>query len=117
MRYIIQFNLSCRTCFGILKQRMPHIYIMMNMSNTTIYIGVTNNLGRRIHEHKKGVIKGFTQKYKLTKIVYIEEYKDISEAIGREKQLKNWHRNWKLNLISKVNPSFKDLSDPETSSG
>jgi len=89
---------------------MYYIYITANKLNTTLYIGVTNNIERRVSEHKEGKIKGFTQKYKLTKIVYLEEYKNINEAITREKQLKNWHREWKLNLIKKINPTLKDLS-------
>ncbi len=83
---------------------------MTNIHITTLYIGVTNDLSRRIFEHKKEIVKGFTEKYKLKKLLYFEEYKNINEAIGREKQLKNWHRDWKLNLIKKVNPILKDLS-------
>jgi putative endonuclease len=90
---------------------------MTNIYNTTLYIGVSNNLERRVYEHKQGKVEGFTKEYKLRKLIYYEEYKDIKEAIAREKQLKNWHRDWKLNLIGKVNPELKDLGDPETSSG
>lgn len=84
-----------------------------------MYIGVTNNLERRIYEHKNKLIKGFTQKYQLKKLVYLEECNNIASAIAREKQLKNWHRQWKINLIQSANPTWKDLSieDPETSSG
>lgn len=89
---------------------MYYVYIMTNIHITTLYIGVTNDLSRRIFEHKKEIVKGFTEKYKLKKLLYFEEYKNINEAIGREKQLKNWHRDWKLNLIKKVNPILKDLS-------
>lgn len=83
---------------------------MTNKNNTTFYIGVTNNIVKRSFEHRTGLIEGFTKKYKLKKLVYIEEYNDIKLAIAREKQLKNWHRDWKLNLIKKVNPNFDDLS-------
>ena len=83
---------------------------MTNKNNTTLYIGVTNNIVKRSFEHRAGLIEGFTKKYKLKKLVYIEEYNDIKLAIAREKQLKNWHRDWKLNLIKAVNPKFDDLS-------
>ncbi|MDP3988282.1 MAG: GIY-YIG nuclease family protein [Candidatus Levybacteria bacterium] len=87
-----------------------YIYILTNMNNTTFYIGVTNNIFKRSFEHRVGINEGFTKKYKLKKLIYLEEYSDIKEAIAREKQLKNWHREWKLNLIKKVNPNFNDLS-------
>lgn len=82
----------------------------MGSINLTLYIGITNDLQRRIVEHKNGIIPGFTQKYKCKKLIYFEQYSDIEEAIRREKQLKNWHRSWKLNLISSMNPDFLDLS-------
>jgi putative endonuclease len=85
-----------------------YVYILGNV-RPTIYIGVTNNLSRRIYEHKKGLIEGFSTKYCLTKLLYFEEYISSVEAITREKQLKAWKRNWKLELIRKNNPSFKDL--------
>lgn len=87
----------------------------MNPSNKSIYIGVTNNLERRIYEHKHKLIKGFSEKYNLCKLVYFEECSQIKDALIREKQLKNWHRDWKLNLIKQSNPDLKDL-DAETSS-
>ena len=83
---------------------------MTNKYNSTFYIGVTNNIVKRSFEHRTGLIGGFTKKYKLKKLVYLEEYNDINEAVTREKQLKNWHRDWKINLIRKVNPNFNDLS-------
>ena len=83
---------------------------MSNKNNTTFYVGVTNSIVKRTFEHKTGLIDGFTKRYKTKKLVYLEEYHDIKEAIAREKQLKNWHREWKLNLIKKVNPNFNDLS-------
>ncbi len=92
------------------------IYILTNSHNTTFYIGVTSNLERRIFEHKQELVDGFSKKYKLKKLVYYEEYPTIIDAIGREKQLKNWHREWKINLIKQLNPEFKDL-DPEMNSG
>lgn len=69
-----------------------------------------------MYEHRHELVAGFTKKYKVKKLVYFEEYNRAIEAIAREKQLKNWHRNWKINLVKQSNPNFKDL-DPETSSG
>ncbi len=87
------------------------VYIITNKHNTTLYIGVTNNLERRIWEHKNKEIKGFSFKYNLEKLVFFEKYKDINQAILREKQLKNWHKDWKINIIKKDNPKFEDLSE------
>lgn len=107
------------------------VYIMTNYLNITFYIGVTNNLLRRVIEHKSQNKECFTSKYNLNKLVYFEVTKSIEVAIKREKQLKNWKRQWKIDLITKDNPSFKDLSsnigltddlikaliDPEINSG
>lgn len=87
-----------------------YIYILTNNANTIFYIGVTNSIAKRLFEHKFELLDGFTKKHKLKKLVYVEEYNDINEAIAREKQLKNWHRDWKINLIKKVNPKFADMS-------
>lgn len=87
-----------------------YVYILTNKNNTTFYIGVTNSIAKRLFEHKFGLLEGFTKKYKVKKLVYLEEYNDIKEAIAREKQLKNWHRDWKINFIKKVNPEFNDMS-------
>jgi putative endonuclease len=86
-----------------------HVYILSNKFRGSLYIGVTNNLLRRVYEHKQKVIEGFSKKYKLTMLVYVEEYNNVNEAIAREKQLKNWHREWKINLIESVNPNWDDL--------
>ena len=86
-----------------------YIYILSNNSKT-IYIGVTNNLERRVYEHKNKLIDGFTKKYNITSLVYFELFNSIEDAIRREKQLKNWHRQWKINLIESVNKEWKDLS-------
>ncbi len=98
-----------------------YVYILTNKHNKVLYIGVTNNLERRMFEHKNKMIEGFTKKYNLTQLVYFESTKDIRSALDREKQLKNWHRDWKINLISNFNPEWEDLSknflrDAETSS-
>ncbi|OGH99111.1 MAG: hypothetical protein A2104_00805 [Candidatus Melainabacteria bacterium GWF2_32_7] len=86
-----------------------YIYILTNYNQTSFYIGFTNDLIRRIYEHKEKFIKGYSQKYHLTKLVYYEIISSVEEAILREKKLKNWHREWKINLIKKFNPEFKDL--------
>jgi len=85
--------------------------IMANKWNTTIYIGVTNDTHYRVYQHKNKLVEGFTSRYNINKLVYYEEYDYIDDAIYREKQLKNWHRRWKINLINKFNPGWKDLSD------
>jgi len=90
--------------------KLYYIYIVSNKIRSTFYIGITNNLPRRIYEHKNGLVNGFTKKYKLKDLIYVEEYKEISDAIKREKQLKNWHRDWKLNLIKNKNPQLISLS-------
>jgi putative endonuclease len=80
---------------------------MKTNNSKTLYIGITNDLVRRVYEHKNG----FTEKYNLKKLVYYELINDAETAINREKQLKNWHRQWKINLIESVNKEWKDLSD------
>jgi len=85
------------------------IYIVSNFKRTTFYIGVTNNLQRRVLEHKKGLIDGFSKQYNLHDLIYFEEYPSIKDAITREKQLKNWHRDWKINLIKSVNPNMIEI--------
>ncbi len=82
---------------------------LQNTRNGTLYIGVTNNLIKRVHEHKNGLVDGFTKKYTINMLVYFETTEDIQSAITREKQLKKWERNWKLALIEKKNPEWRDL--------
>ena len=88
-----------------------YVYILSNTTHSTFYIGVTSNLQKRIWEHKNKVIESFTKKYNVNKLVYYEITNSIETAILREKQLKNWHRKWKLNLIKDFNPEMKDLSE------
>ena len=88
-----------------------YVYVVTNKSNKVIYTGVINNLVRRMFEHKNKLVEGFTKKYNLTKLVYYEVTNNVESAIGREKQLKNWHRNWKINLITQFNPEWEDLSE------
>jgi putative endonuclease len=85
------------------------VYIITNKENGVLYIGVTNDLHRRIYEHKNKLIKGFSSKYSLDKLVYFEETGDIQSALNREKQLKKWNRSWKIELIERYNPEWKDL--------
>ena len=84
-------------------------YILTNKYRTTFYVGITSNLEKRIIEHQQGIGSNFTKKYNLTDLIYFEEFSNINEAILREKQLKNWHKEWKINLIKKVNPTLKTL--------
>ena len=86
-----------------------YVYILTNKVNTTLYIGVTNNLIRRIYEHKHKLIPGFSSRYHLVKLVYYEIYEQIENAISREKQLKNGNRERKINLINSFNPGWKDI--------
>ena len=104
---------SQRTSFGSVQMDMSkqyYVYIMTNRSGT-LYIGVTGDLLRRVHQHKTKRVSGFTAKYNLTLLVYYETGSDIREAIAREKQLKGWRRSKKLALIRSSNPKWNDLSD------
>jgi putative endonuclease len=83
----------------------------MTNKSGTLYTGVTNNLEKRVFEHKNHLIEGFTKKYKISKLVYFEETSDIRVAISREKQIKGWKRNKKVALIESINPDWKDLSE------
>lgn len=84
---------------------------MSNKNRTTFYIGVTNNLEKRVAQYKSGGGSAFTSRYNLVDLVYFELIPDIEQAIARESQLKRWHRDWKINLIRSVNPNMKDLSE------
>jgi len=88
-----------------------YVYIITNKYRTVLYIGVTSDIRQRIYNHKEGNGSKFTAKYKCKYLVYYEWIPDIGFAIEREKQLKNWHRDWKFNLIRSVNPTMKDLYD------
>ena len=92
-------------------QKEYYVYILANKSNSTLYIGVTNDIKRRVEEHKNKTVEGFSSTYNLNKLVYIEITNSIEDALNREKQLKRWHRDWKMNLIKEFNPTFKDLSE------
>jgi len=86
-----------------------YVYILASKRNGTLYIGVTNDLMRRMYEHKNGLVKGFTKKYHVHQLVYYEHSTEIEGAIRREKQLKKWKRQWKLRLIEESNPEWEDL--------
>lgn len=85
------------------------VYIMASKKNGTLYIGMTNNLIRRVWQHKNNVIEGFTKKYGVHRLVYFESTNDVKAAIVREKQMKKWNRKWKIALIEKENPMWDDL--------
>jgi len=87
------------------------IYIMSNKSRNVLYIGVTNDLLRRVSEHKNRIVDGFTKKYNCEYLVYYEYFEKIDQAIEREKRLKKWNREWKFQLIKSMNPNLEDLSD------
>ena len=89
---------------------MYFVYILSNWNHSVLYIGVTNNLERRLYEHKNHLVDGFTDKYNVTKLVYFENTSDVRSAIAREKQLKGWTRAKKIALVNKENPGWCDLS-------
>ena len=89
-------------------QKNYYVYILGN-ENCTFYVGVTSNLVRRVYEHRIGAVQGFTQKYNLKKLLYFEVHQRAIDAITREKRLKRWNREWKLRLITKLNPGLNDL--------
>ena len=86
-----------------------YVYILASSKNGTLYTGVTTQLTQRIYKHKNELTPGFSQKYKVKKLVYYEMFDDIENAILREKQIKKWNREWKIKLIEKQNPEWKDL--------
>jgi len=85
------------------------VYILASKRNGTLYIGVTSNLEKRLFEHKNDLVDGFTKKYQVHTLVYFEETSSIYSAISREKQLKTWNRQWKIELIEKENPEWREL--------
>jgi putative endonuclease len=91
-----------------------YVYILASSRNGTLYVGVTNDLLRRVYEHKNGLVPGFTKKYGVHLLVHWEEFSEIVEAIAREKRVKRWLRTWKLELIERNNPTWRDLYDDLT---
>ncbi len=90
--------------------RQYYVYILTNWNHRVMYIGMTNNLHRRIYEHQQHMVEGFTDKYQVGKLVYVESATDVHAAIAREKQLKRWRREKKNNLVESMNPDWNDLS-------
>jgi putative endonuclease len=87
------------------------VYIMASKKNGTLYIGMTNDLIRRVWQHKNNAHDGFTQKYGVHRLVWYEAHREVTEAIQREKQMKKWRRQWKIDLIEQENPDWRDLYD------
>jgi putative endonuclease len=90
-------------------EKRPAVYILASRRNGTLYIGVTSDLRKRVWEHRENLIEGFSRKFGVHKLVYFELHTEMREAIAREKQLKRWNRAWKLELIEKKNPDWRDL--------
>ena len=90
-------------------EKCYYVYILASKRYGTLYIGVTNNLLKRVWEHKEKLVPGFTAEYAVDQLVYFEKYSDVNEALAREKQLKNWKRQWKINMINEHNPEWNDL--------
>ena len=90
-------------------EKASYVYILASGLNGTLYIGITSDLVKRIWQHREGVAEGFTKRYSIKDLVWYEIHSDISEAIRREKQIKKWDRSWKIELIQKSNPTWRDL--------
>ena len=91
-------------------EKQPCVYLLANKPFGTLYIGVTSDLVARLWQHREGTIEGFTKRYAVHRLVHFEMFDTMETAIRREKQLKNWHRDWKLNLIARENPDWRDLT-------
>ena len=91
-----------------------YVYIVCNKAYGTLYVGVTTNLAKRVSEHREHLVAGFTNKYGLERLVWYECHESIEEAITREKQIKEWRRDWKVNLVQSMNPDWRDLYDQLT---
>ena len=87
-----------------------YVYILASRRNGTLYIGCTTDLAKRVYEHREGLVRGFTRQYGVKRLVYFETYDDVSDAIVRERRLKEWHRAWKIRLIEMDNPCWDDLA-------
>jgi len=103
------FLIISRKALSMVTEKQYYIYILASRKNGTLYVGVTNNLLRRIYEHKNDLVEGFTKKYNVHKLVHYEKINDVRVVIQREKRIKKWKREWKINLIEKLNPEWKDL--------
>ena len=92
-----------------MKENNYYVYLLTRERNSVFYVGVTNNLIRRVYEHKEGLIAGFTRKYNVKMLAYYEQFNDIESAINREKVIKKWRRRYKIAAIEKMNPDWRDL--------
>jgi putative endonuclease len=112
--FFVTLNLFQGPFLGISRsmrdERNPCVYLLSNGFYGAIYIGVTSNLLQRLVQHREGLIPGFTTRYKVHRLVHFEMFGDMERAILREKQLKRWHRQWKINLINAENPEWRDLA-------
>jgi len=93
------------------KEHQYYVYLLTNGNNKVMYVGMTNDLARRIYEHKTKAVKGFTEKYNVNRLVYFEETPDVHAAIAREKEIKKWRREKKNALVTQTNPEWHDLSE------
>src|SRR3972149_6446547 len=105
-RFFASLRMTYRRYFQV---KSYYVYILTNWNNKVMYVGTTNNLIRRVHEHKNKLVKGFTEKYNVNKLVYFEETRDVIAAITREKEIKKWRREKKDQLVNRMNPTWKDL--------
>ncbi len=90
-------------------ERLYYVYILASRKDGVLYVGVTNDLARRVYEHREGKASSFTRKYQVKRLVWCEGFADVSDAIAAEKRIKKWRRGWKVNLIAKHNPDWRDL--------
>ncbi|MEM1041545.1 MAG: GIY-YIG nuclease family protein [Bacteroidota bacterium] len=97
-----------------MKVHRYYVYILSNRRRTVLYVGMTNDLTRRVAEHKAGRVEGFTKRYRVRDLLWVGTFRDANDAVAREKQLKNWHRDWKWNLVRQQNPNLVDLADAMT---
>ncbi len=91
-------------------ERVYYVYLLTSQNNRVMYVGITNDLKRRVYEHKNKLLKGFTEKYNINKLVYYEQTNDVITALNREKEIKKWRREKKNNLVERINPNWDDLS-------
>jgi len=101
---------SCRMARAMREERNPCVYVLASRHYGTLYIGVTSDLTRRLWQHRNGATPGFTSRHAVYRLVHFELFGDMERAIAREKQLKNWHRQWKIKLINAANPEWRDLA-------
>jgi len=94
-----------------MRKKKYYVYILASKRNGTLYVGVTNNLTRRLEEHRDKKLNSFTSKYNICKLVFYERFEKVADAIYQEKCIKKWKRAWKIRLIEEVNPEWKDLSE------